>query len=53
MESINNNNDNKKKESKKTYIWSIIYSGISIVGDIMLVCLLYALSGWIIAFSIS
>lgn len=51
MESINNqNNDNEKKESKKTKIFSTIYSGIVIVGYIMVICLGFALIGFTIAF---
>lgn len=51
MESINNqNNDNEKKESKKTKIFSTIYSGIVIVGYIMVICLGFALFGVTIAF---
>lgn len=56
MESINNNqnNDNEKKESKKTKIFSTIcstiYSGIVIVGYIMVICLGFTLFGVTIAF---
>lgn len=52
MDNINNNqnNDNKKKESKKTKICSTIYSGIVIVGYIMVICLGFTLFGVTIAF---
>lgn len=52
MDNINNNqnNDNKKKEYKKTKICSTIYSGIVIVGYIMVICLGFTLFGVTIAF---
>lgn len=51
MESINNqNNDNEKKEYKKTKIFSTIYSGIVIVGYMMVICFGFALFGFTIAF---
>lgn len=49
----NENNDNGKKECKRTNVWSLIYPVISIVGEIMLVCFLFVLYGFGMAFCFS